>query len=1163
MNFKLSALIVFIFIGLQLHGQRLTNLCRHAVAVRSDTITVDTLSIVPGSFLLIDGVKSIDTSAYRLLYAEGKLVWNKSSASYKSIATDSVTAVYRVFPVLLVQSFSNKDRQKVQQRFFDNNRTYEYTPDNSDNDFFKMSSMNHTGSISRGISFGNNQDVVVNSSLNLQLAGKLNKNWEISAAITDNNIPLQPDGNTQQLQDFDKVYIQLSNQQTRILAGDFELNRPNSNFMNFFKKGQGGIVSNTFALSKEKKSDMSVTGAVAISKGKYARNTIQGIEANQGPYRLRGADNETFIIVLSGTEKIYIDGELMKRGQDFDYIIDYNTAEITFTSNRLITKDKRIVAEFQYSDKSYVRSLVYLNDEFVSNKLRTRINFYSEQDSKNQPLLQDLTEDDKKILAAVGDSIQYAYQLNIDSIAFNNNEVLYKKTDTTVNGIVYSPVYVYSTSPDSSFYRIGFTLTGANKGNYIQVISPVNGKVYQWVAPAGGVPQGSYEPVTLLIAPQKRQMLTIAADYDFSKNTKATVETAYSNQDINLFSDKNQEDNQGFAVNGKIFHTGWLNKAKPDSGWKTLSNVETEFVHENFKPIEVYRPVEFNRDWNIIDPKIKGYEFLSGINFGIQKAQAHLINYQLKSYFKGQDYVGIRNLLNGYTSFKNFRVVFEGSFMHADAATNTSDYLKDKIDLSKKIKNVVIGVKHELEHNEIKNAGDTLAATSFYFQQFDAYVNNIESTQKIKYQLGAGRRYDYSVQSFSFKRATTADNVNASITIEGKNNTSFTAGSNYRSLKITDTVAVKTPAANTLLNKIDFRTQLLKGGINLNIYYEAGTGQELKKEYSYVEVAPGTGVYTWTDYNNDSVKQLNEFDVAAFTDQANYIRVFVPTNEYIKTITNQLNNVLNFNPAAFIKQDTKTKKLVAKFAAQFAVQFDNKTLQTDLLKAINPVILDISDTNLISNNTSLRNTIFYNRTSSKFGADYTFQNLKNKTLLTNGFEIRTTKSNLVNARWNFTKVLGVAALFEYGNKRSNSEYFSNRNFLINYYRIEPNLSIQPTSVFRTILSHSYSDKKNSIGEIGEHAIQNKSSIEVKFSSIKKGLLSARFNYINISYNSDSNSPLAYEMLEGLQKGLNLTWNLNMQRNLSKILQISITYDGRKSQGVKTVHTGGVQARAFF
>ena len=53
------------------------------------------------------------------------------------------------------------------------------------------------------------------------------------------------------------------------------------------------------------------------------------------------------------------------------------------------------------------------------------------------------------------------------------------------------------------------------------------------------------------------------------------------------------------------------------------------------------------------------------------------------------------------------------------------------------------------------------------------------------------------------------------------------------------------------------------------------------------------------------------------------------------------------------------------------------------------------------------------------------------------------------------------------------------------------------------------------------------------------------------------------MLEGLRAGANLTWGLNFQKTLGKNLQLSLHYSGRAANGQRSIHTGGMELRAFF
>ena len=110
---------------------------------------------------------------------------------------------------------------------------------------FPFDGLTTSGSISRGVTIGNNQNSVLNSELDLQITGKLNDKVSLRASIQDANIPLQESGYSQRLDEFDQVFIELFSNNWSIRAGDIDLLNTNSYFANFSKRVQGFI--NQFA----------------------------------------------------------------------------------------------------------------------------------------------------------------------------------------------------------------------------------------------------------------------------------------------------------------------------------------------------------------------------------------------------------------------------------------------------------------------------------------------------------------------------------------------------------------------------------------------------------------------------------------------------------------------------------------------------------------------------------------------------------------------------------------------------------------------------------------------------------------------------------------------------------------------------------------------------
>jgi hypothetical protein len=1165
------------------------------ILVSADTISLDSLSLIPGTIQLSVQGKILDTASYSILYSQGKIV-------FKTRPADTLMARYKAFPYLFTQTHKHKDIALLHPDNRGIFNPYVYSATGGDADIFRMEGLTKSGSISRGVSFGNSQDLSVNSSLNLQLSGKLSNDVDILLAASDQNIPIQPQGNTQNLQEFDKVFIQLSNKTSKLIAGDFMVTKPTGYFLNYNKKAQGVGVSTVFGTAMEAKDTvgqghMRVSLSAAISKGKFGRQELVGVEGNQGPYILRGNENEPFIIILSGSEKVYIDGQLMKRGQEYDYIIDYNTAQVTFTARNLITKDKRVIVEFQYSDKNYARSIVNFSDDYVKKDLRVHFNVYSEQDSKNQPLQQSLNDQQKLLLHNIGDTISKAFYPAVDSVAWSNSLVLYRRPvhgDTLVGGVVYPGVFVYSNDPVVSHFQLSFSNMGQGNGDYINIPSSANGRVFQWVAPIGGVHQGSYAPVILLVTPKKKQMVTLGGEYKLNKNTSLMMEGALSDYNQNTFSPYDHDHDVGEAFklifNNKTViwsdktDTAALHKAEKayEREYKGKSNAPTfdpvqaletkwifdktlnyEFTQHDFSPIERYKAVEFDRDWNTGTlPFVSDQHILSA---GVIASRTHYgsLGYTAGSLIEGSEYSGLRNAVTGLFSHKGYVVKTDISLLESKGLVNNTQFLRHKADVSKHFRKITLGVFEQQERNMLRSAqGDSVAAASFNYFEWQAYAENAD-TVKNRYRVSYKQRRDFGVMQNQFSPLSYAQDMGFSVALVKNRKSQLKTNLTYRELQVLNPALTTTKPENSLVGRIDYNLRLWNGLLVSGTFYEAGSGLEQKKQYSYVQVPAGQGQYTWVDYNGDGIKQLNEFEIALFPDQATYIRVFTPTDQYIKAFTNQFSQNLLIKPAALWANKTGLKKMLSYFSEQATYRVDRKTTDQHPEEAYNPFLKSILDTALVTLNSSFRNSVFFNQNDPVFGVDMNFQDVRNKSLLTTGFESRVNDFYELRVRWNMNKTFGLILTGKDGEKSNTSQYFTSRNYQLTYLTPEAKLTVQPNLKFRVSLDYVYTEKKNNPENGAETVYSNNLGGELKYNILTKGSINLKLNYIQMNYNGSPNSAVAYEMLDGLKSGKNATWSVSYQRTLSNNIQVNITYDGRQSENSKMIHTGGASVRAFF
>ena len=1140
MKFFIGLLIILVsFCGFS-QSQNSIYKTKH-VAVKN-TIKIDSVGINSNSFSIRKKDKTIiDSTYYSVDFAKATLTFKKP------IETDSIIINYLNFPEFLTKTYKQLDDNIIVENNDQNQTLYTLSQPNTNNDFIPFDGLTTSGSISRGVTVGNNQNSVLNSELDLQITGKLNDKVSLKASIQDANIPLQESGYSQRLDEFDQVFIELFSDNWNIRAGDIDLVNADSYFANFSKRVQG---LNLKLKLGEDDTQTNLFAAGAIVRGQFTTSQFIAQEGNQGPYKLQGPNGELFVLIVSGSETVYVNGIPAKRGEDQDYIIDYNAGEIIFNSTFPITSEMRITVDYQFSDRNYSRFVAFGGGNYSSEKFKLGVSVYSENDAKNQPLQQNLSEEQVQILADAGDDRTQMVAPSEVREELNDNRILYKKE---LIGSV--EAFVFSNDPNDELYRVTFTLVGANQGDYaLSNINAIN-NIYEFV----GANQGSYAPVVQLVAPIKLQIAVVNGSYKPSEKTKISFEASGSKNDLNLFSNSDDNNNDGFA--GKININQTL--VKKDSLWNMDVYIDSDYISAEYRNIEgLYNP-EFNRDWNLDLNNVKGIglnlgnQMLFNSGFRMFHQTKGTLNYQFEHLNFSDGFNGNRHIAQANLLLNKFNILSSSSFLNTESNINTSTFLRSYNRFTYSMKKSWIGSRIAIEDNEQRNiATQELTPLSQRFKSYEIFVGLGDST-KIFTEIGYKNRVNDSIKNNQLQKVNTSNTFYLDSRIIQNKNTNLSLYANYRTLKNTDKTIED---ENSINSRLQFNQKLFKQIIQWNTIFETNSGRLPQQDFTYVEVEAGQGTYTWNDYNENGIQELEEFEIAQFQDQGRFIRVLLPNRVFIKTHQNRLSQTLTFNPSQWSVSENKSKQFWSHFYNQTSYLIDRKIKREGSRFNLNP--FNTSEEDQLGLQLNFRNVLFFNRGKQRYTTSYTFLDNTTRQVLSVGFIENSLKSHQFNFNHKISKNWLINMLSAFDNNESISENFASKNFNFDETRFNPKLSYLFNDNSSFDMFYQYASKNNTIGDM-ESLNQQKYGISFTLGNSQNSAINGEFNYFSNDYIGNPNTPVAYQLLEGLQPGKNFTWSLLAQKKLTKFLDLNLSYFGRKTETSRTIHSGSIQLKAYF
>ncbi len=997
------------------------------------------------------------------------------------------------------------------------------------------SRLNKSGSLIRSVQVGTNQDLALESALNLQIDGRVGRNVDVIAALTDQSTPIQPEGTTESLNELEKVFVSVRSPHLAATLGDFTLELPGGVYDSYTRKLTGVLGQANYGTA-------SASASGAVSRGQFQTNSFSGREANQGPYPLTGKNGEVGILVLAGTERAWLNGELLRRGEGNDYVIDYSAGEITFTSRRLITSESRIVVDFEYASENYERFYGAARSQagFTSNSLNGAVTWISESDDRNRPLGLALNEADRAALQAAGDEPSLAVSFAADSVGpdsgdyYRENITLY---DSTSHDSITYFIFVFSprdSNRTTGSWRVMFDDFGIGGGDYEAAADPYGIAYFRWVGPG----RGRYLPYRRLPLPERHSVGDVRLSSVPWGGLSLTGELAVSNRDANTFSSFSDDDNVGGAGTlGLIFGREKLNLL----GWKPFrvdANAQVRRRDNRFAELNRTQEIEFERAWDVIRAAQTEETIREGsLKLTPWRSLSLYGNYGDLS--RPTQTSWRRNVGASYALGQRFRVA--GSHLDLEssdrAAGRKSNWIRQHGETSSTIWRFT--PRASLDRERKRN---TRATGLDGFRYLD-YQTGLAAV--LPYNLGWDGEYERRLDDllsatdsfYAHSRAYTASSELQWRPPEG-GSTLLRFAHREKNFVFNDSSDVVNDVGR-LESLIAPRSRLFE----TNLVYEVAKSQAQNQILVAIQVPQGTGNYR------------REEDRFVPDDQGDYILVPRNTGEYAPATELTTNALIWLRPDEL--SSTTLSPLIRALSSETEIQIEEHTRRPLSARLL---LLDQSQyrgDSTLSGTMALREDLHIRRLSQKLALRLRYRttaSLQNQFL--NGGQERSLREGGVRVRAKYLSSLRgeTEATLSRERLRYVSGTFSNRD--INRFELSQDNTLTISRAWdagmafkETEVNDELTRTRASLQEVRPHGTYN---------ILAKGRMDVEGSWIHASSNK---ATIPFELSRGANRGDNFRWSVRGTYQFGQNFSGSLSYTGRVDAGERTVHTGRLEVRA--